>query len=124
MDLFSFGGKMAANRPDRDGWAEREYRKNRKIIIAREEVCALCGLPVDKHLKFPHPRSATADHIIPVAKGGHPSALANLQLAHLNCNQLKAAKLVIENHQETADTQQVFSNRILPQSLNWSEYKG
>lgn len=32
-----------------------------------------------------HPRAATIDHIIPVAKGGD-NLLANLKLAHRRCN--------------------------------------
>ena len=37
--------------------------------------------------------SPVIDHIIPVAKGGHPSDISNLQLAHWCCNRQKSDKL-------------------------------
>lgn len=33
------------------------------------------------------------DHIIPIAKGGHPSDIDNLQLAHWTCNRQKSDKI-------------------------------
>ena len=39
---------------------------------------------MDKKLKYPHPLSACIDHIIPLAKGGHPSDIDNLQLESVN----------------------------------------
>ena len=94
------------------------------MILAQQEVCALCGNPVDKTLKFPHPMSATVDHIIPVAKGGHPSALDNLQLAHLICNQVKSSKLVQENNKDIVKNDEVISNQDLPLSYDWENYRG
>lgn len=81
-------------RSDHSGAHERPYRRNRKRILATQSVCAICGKPVDMSLKSPHPMSATVDHIIPVSKGGHPSAMDNLQLAHWICNRLKSNKLM------------------------------
>lgn len=116
--------KTKRYRPDMDGeWASL-YDKNRRRILAEQEVCALCGMPVDKHLKFPHPMSASVDHIIPVAKGGHPAAYENLQLTHLICNQVKSSKLVIENNKDLVTEAEVFSNRELKQSMNWVTYRG
>jgi 5-methylcytosine-specific restriction endonuclease McrA len=46
--------------------------------------------------------SATVDHIIPVSKGGHPSAMDNLQLAHWICNRLKSNKLLDYTQQQQA----------------------
>jgi 5-methylcytosine-specific restriction endonuclease McrA len=43
-------------------------------------------------LPVPHPRSATLDHVIPRAHGGSDHR-DNLQLAHLECNQVKADAL-------------------------------
>lgn len=56
---------------DRDGWR-----------------CGLCGKAVRKSLRYPHPQSATLDHIIPIALGGDHT-LANVQLAHWGCNRSK-----------------------------------
>ena len=104
-------------RPDKEGPHRVQYEKNKKRIFATQSVCALCGKPVDFSLKSPHPLSATIDHIIPVAKGGHPSDIDNLQLAHRCCNRQKSDKLV--GKMEVA-SQQVISNRILPATFDWA----
>lgn len=111
------------NRPDKDGTHQAAFEKNRKIVIASSEVCAICGQPVDKSLRFPHPLSASVDHIIPIAKGGHPSALTNLQLTHLICNQVKGSKAVTEKNKDLVKKSEFISNRILPQSMNWANYR-
>ena len=77
-----------------------------------------CGKPVDFRLKFPHPLSPCIDHIIPVAKGGHPSDLANLQLAHMTCNRDKSDKLVAQK-QEFSGGIELVSNRLLPLTFDW-----
>lgn len=110
-------------RPDMDGAFQGEYERNRKTILATQEVCALCGELVDKSLRFPNPLSASIDHIIPIAKGGHPAALENLQLTHLKCNQNKATKIVYENNKDLQKQAETLSNRILPQLMNWSAYR-
>ena len=69
-------------RADRTGEFRTALEKNRRIIYATQTVCGICGKPVDMSIRYPHPLSPTIDHIIPIAKGGHPSALENLQLAH------------------------------------------
>lgn len=43
-------------------------------------VCWLCGLPIETRAK------ATADHVIPVSKGGAVFDLRNLGPAHRTCN--------------------------------------
>ena len=53
---------------ERDGW-----------------VCQLCHKKVNKTLQYPHPLSASLDHIIPLSKGGEHSRI-NVQLAHIRCN--------------------------------------
>ena len=117
--------KTKRYRPDMDGAFQHEYQKARRQLLASSDVpiCALCGKPIDKRLKFPHPLSASVDHIIPIAKGGHPSDLSNLQLAHLICNQQKGSRQVIENNKELAKESAFISNRVLPQTRNWLTYR-
>lgn len=47
--------------------------------------CQLCRATVDPVLVWPHPLSASLDHILPISKGGQHRR-ANVQLAHLRCN--------------------------------------
>lgn len=104
------------NRPDKDGKHRAQFEKNKKRIYATQTVCAICGKPVDFNLKYPHPLSPTIDHIIPLAKGGHPSDIDNLQLAHRCCNRQKSDKLVPN---KSTEEQTVISNRVLPATFDW-----
>lgn len=99
------------------------FEKNKKKIFATQTVCGICGKPVDFGYRYPHPLSACVDHIIPVAKGGHPSDIDNMQLAHWTCNRQKSDKL-IEKKNNIDDGAAVISNRVLPQSMDWTTYRG
>lgn len=74
------GGESFTRREvlDRDGW-----------------VCQLCTLEIDPGLTFPHPQSASLDHVIPLARGGSHTR-ANSQAAHLDCNRRKWANVAEE----------------------------
>lgn len=104
-------------RPDRDGAHRQQFEKNKKKVLVTQEVCGICGNPVDKSLRWPHPLSPCVDHIIPVAKGGHPSDIDNLQLAHWTCNRQKSDKLVEKI--KVTDQAQLISNRVLPHTFDW-----
>ena len=99
-----------------------QLEKNRKRIYATQTVCGICGKPVDFNLKYPHPLSPTLDHIIPLAKGGHPSDISNLQLAHRCCNRQKADK-VVDSTKYVSDENKLISNRILPQHNDWKNFR-
>ena len=71
-------------RPEADPARRAVFDKNKKIILATQSICGICGMPVDKSLKYPHPMSPSVDHIIPCARGGSDD-LDNLQLAHRKC---------------------------------------
>lgn len=58
---------------DRDGWR-----------------CGLCGRHVDNTLTWPHPQSASLDHIVPLSKGGRHRR-DNVHVSHLACNLAKGA---------------------------------
>ena len=53
---------------DRDGW-----------------VCGICAEPVHPDEKWPHPRSASLDHIVPLSLGG-AHVYENVRLTCLRCN--------------------------------------
>lgn len=109
------------NRPDKDGSHRLAFDRNKKKIYATQTTCGICGKPVDFGHRYPHPLSPCIDHIIPVARGGHPSDLENMQLAHWACNRAKADKLV--GNMRAAPKDDVISNRLLPQSRVWTAYK-
>ncbi len=109
------------NRPDQDGKHRVQFDRNKKKIYATQTVCGICGKPVDFSKKYPHPLSPCIDHIIPVAKGGHPSDIDNLQLAHWACNREKSDKLFSVTGKKTE--QMVIGNRILPHLIDWENYR-
>lgn len=111
---------MKQLRADKQGPHRVAFEKNKKIILMTQNVCAICGKPVDKSIKAPNPMSPVIDHIIPVSKGGHPSAMENLQLAHWTCNRQKSDKMF---NAKQADPKTI-GNRNLPQSINWASYTG
>ena len=109
-------------RPDKKGAHRSNYERNKKRILATQNICGICGKPVDMSLKYPHPMSPTIDHIIPVngpgGLKGHPSSIDNLQLAHFSCNRQKSDK-IFKNPSEP----RILGNRNLPQSMDWKSYK-
>ena len=102
-------------RPERNPARRKVFEHNKKIILATQSVCGICGQPIDKSIKYPDPMSPTVDHIIPCAKGGSDD-LDNLQLAHRKCNRMKSDQMP-ENKPKKVDV-----NRDLPQSANWRTY--
>lgn len=114
------GSDCLVRRPDQNGTHRGMFEKNKKKIYSTQTVCGICGRPVDFELKYPHPLSPCIDHIIPIAKGGHPSDIDNLQLAHWTCNRQKSDKLIGVTTESKTET---LSNRMLPQTINWAEYR-
>jgi len=97
------------------------YENARRKILATQTICGICGKPVDFSLKYPHPLSPTVDHIIPVSKGGHPSDIDNLQLAHRCCNREKSDKLFAKVYIQEQD--ELVSNQLLEQHADWTSYR-
>lgn len=106
-------------RADHRGAHKTEYLKNRDKIMKTQNLCGICGRPVDFSVKIPSPMAPSVDHIIPINKGGHPSAMENLQLTHWACNREKSDK-IYKNPEE----KKVIGNRNLPQSRDWKKYRG
>ena len=109
-------------RKDRVGEHRTAFEKNRQIILQTQTVCGICGKPVDFSFRFPHPLSPTVDHIIPVAKGGHPSDLSNLQLAHRACNRWKSDKMFVVQRQKQMEGEKK-ETKSLPLHYDWTAYK-
>lgn len=63
----------------------------RRRVLTEEHDCWLCGQPVDKLLKTPHPDSPEVDEVLPVSKGGSPYDRRNCRLAHRRCNRARGA---------------------------------
>lgn len=104
-----------ARRADRMGQHNTAYLKNARRVLASQDYCGICGRFVDKRLKRPDPMAPEVDHIIPIAAGGHPSDIDNLQLTHARCNRLKGAGAVSGDKNPN-------KNQI-NWSFNWYEYK-
>lgn len=106
-----------SNRPEKNTALRSMWEHNKKIILATQSICGICGQPVDKTLKYPDPMSPTVDHIIPVSKCGDPTALDNLQLAHRYCNRMKSDKLPFDDDRRQQSNKK--DSLSLPQSANW-----
>lgn len=64
---------------------------DREAVFERDGwVCQICMERIDRRTKYPHPRSASLDHIVPLSAGGTHEP-RNAQCAHLRCNIQKNA---------------------------------
>ncbi len=111
-------------RTDRQKGNRGAFEAARQKILKTQTICGICGKPVDFSYKNPHPLAPTVDHIIPVSKGGHPSDLANLQLAHRCCNRKKADSLVDRTALKAdEDDDKLVPNNLLEQHCDWISYR-
>ena len=62
----------------------------RRRVLAEEDTCWLCHLPVDKSIKTPHPLSPEVDEVVPVSLGGDPYDRENCRLSHRRCNRARS----------------------------------
>lgn len=118
--------KLKRNRPDFDGKDRGIYAHNKAILRKTAQICALCGMPIDKSLRYPNPMSISIDHIIPVALGG-ASTLDNLQATHLVCNKAKGKKMCSSNNRKESFNVQnrpEATTGRLPQVIDWTSYEG
>ncbi len=92
------------------------FEKNRRTILATQEVCGICGKPVDKTLKAGDPFAPVVDHIIPWDVS-HDCSLSNLQLAHASCNRRKSDKIPQASTEKKSLPE--VNNRNLPKTFDW-----
>ena len=115
-------------RTDRAPGNRGAFEAARQKILKTQTICGICGKPVDFSYRAPHPLSPTVDHIIPVSKGGHPSDISNLQLAHRCCNRQKSDKLIDERRigavKNLEKNDAPLPNDTLEQHADWASYRG
>jgi hypothetical protein len=56
-------------------------------------TCYICSENIDVLLEWPHPKSFSIDHVVPLSKGGN-NTLDNVASTHLRCNLSKFNKIV------------------------------
>lgn len=107
---------MGSNNPRYGSWKRREAV--RRYLLATQDVCAICGKPIDKGLGKVygedgsytwHPMAPEVDEIVPISKGGSPYERSNCQLVHRICNQRKGNRTEINSPKYLA----------LPKSREW-----
>lgn len=80
---------------DRTRSSDPAYRRARARCLAPARIwCHLCGFEIDKTLVWPHPMSATADHLDAVGRGG--ANLGPLAPAHKQCNERRGKSTLDE----------------------------
>lgn len=114
--------KKPIYRADHKGIQSGIFKHNKALLIKTATKCALCGLPINKNLKYPDPMSISIDHIIPISKGGK-SSLDNLQATHLICNKQKGTKIIALSKKEIAIEDRE-KDLNFPQYIDWRNYKG
>jgi 5-methylcytosine-specific restriction endonuclease McrA len=94
--------EVEAKKTPEERWSDRRRANHQKRRAAKKAAavgalvlladirerdggrCKICGGLVNGK-PWPHPLSASLDHIVPLSKGGSHDP-ANVQLAHLRCN--------------------------------------
>ena len=72
---------------------------SREDIFERDNwTCQLCQEPIVPALKWPDRWAASIDHVTPISHGGDDTP-ANVQAAHLTCNQSKGNRVKLEDLQ-------------------------
>lgn len=99
--------------PDGSTWERETWKEVRKRAIAsKDPICAICGGEIDMDAPQYHPNSCEVDHIIPVARGGAPYDIDNVQLTHMRCNRQKSTKMA-------GDYEELKESNLCPLSNNW-----
>lgn len=88
-----------SSRSIRDGKGKAAYKRKRKRLLAQVRddglACHICGGAIDVTLDRRDPMSFTADHIEPLALGGH-LVKNEIRPAHLRCNARRGSNADID----------------------------
>lgn len=85
-------------RPLRPGLDDPRYQASRaELKRVGSHICHRCTYPIDLQLRWPHPASWSADHLVPRSRLNGPDDyrhwhISNLIEAHLRCNQSRGNK--------------------------------
>lgn len=86
-DLVSWRVQKHVRRARKRG-VEREVIDLPTLLVRDKFKCGICYRKIKVGLQYPHPLSASMDHIIPLSRGGSHTWM-NVQASHHACNQLK-----------------------------------
>lgn len=86
------GRRYGDSRRARIAGLPREVFTKWEIFVRDNWFCGLCAEQISDTLPWPHPRSASLDHIIPLSRGGAHTR-ENVQASHLFCNLSKNNKV-------------------------------
>ena len=105
-NIATFRERVERTRRNRERWRERAHLLRARaagVWISGEPIsidsvaardgwtCGICREPIDPALRYPHPFSATVDHIEEMGQGGDHSG-RNVRLAHRRCNLVEAGR--------------------------------
>lgn len=91
-DLNNADEPTPALDPSKPRWPRQNERRFLRIMNRDQWRCRLCGTRIKQDVRFPDQDAGTLDHILPRSLGG-PDDDANLQAAHLLCNQRKSNRV-------------------------------
>jgi len=80
----------------RRSYDDPRYQQAIRELRKRDDPCINCGLTIDPQLRWPHPLSWSADHLIPTSKlppnDDRQWHISNLAASHLRCNESRGNK--------------------------------
>ena len=80
-------------------WRVHVARVMPELRARQDDVCAICGGPVDFGAPARSSRSPSVDHIVPVHAGGvHCPPVDELRLVHFGCNSRRGARTRAMQH--------------------------
>jgi 5-methylcytosine-specific restriction endonuclease McrA len=92
VHMCTIGKTSADDRGLMSRAGHRTYRRRRAHVLKTSDTCHWCGRWLDPELKYPHPHSATVDHVIPVSRGGSSTG-GQLVASCWECNKGRSNRL-------------------------------